>query len=201
MAISFLGALRRPDGPDREFVQRCARALEDLRAMSDVDLLAALADPRQLHGTLHRDLAPAGSPELAGNFRGSDFATLRDAIVFYSFNDTEGTTSIAGPHRVPELMAQYAGLVREHGLRRFATVDEKLSMVAAIMAFFGAIHPFVDGNGLVQRLTAQCLLERGGLVMAPAWRVHPCPYGEDMHRALAARDERAVAAKLKSFVA
>jgi len=201
MAISFLGALYRHDAADHEFAQKCARALEHLQAMSDADLLAALADPRELHAFLYRDLAPTASPELAGNFRGSDFASLHDLIVFYSFNETEGTTAIAGPHRVAELMAEYAGLVRDLGLPQVTTVDEGLLRVAEIVSLFFVVRPFIDGNGHVLRITAQCLLERGGLVMTPAWSVHPCPYGEDMHRALAARDEPAVAAKLKAFVA
>jgi hypothetical protein len=36
--------------------------------------------------------------------------------------------------------------------------------------------------------------------MTPAWHVHPCPYGEEVHRALAACDVRRVASMLRDFV-
>lgn len=200
MPLTQFVPFQRSSVVDVNLAAHCAGALDRLRQLSDADFVAALADPRPLHKSLFSHLTPAGAPEMAGNFRGSDHASLRDCVVFYSFNDTEGTTAIVGPYRVADAMAQYAELVRAQGLRPVATVDERLSLVAAIMAFFGVIHPFVDGNGHVQRLTAQSLLERGGVVMAPEWSVHPCPYGEEMHRALAARQVLAVAAKLKSFV-
>jgi len=69
------------------------------------------------------------------------------------------------------------------------------------MVLFGLIHPFPDGNGHVQRIAAQALIERAGFEMGAAWRVHPCPYGEEMHRALAAADPAKVAGLLRRFVA
>ena len=171
-----------------------------LSAASDAFVLATLADPRQLHRILYHELAPIDCPEAAGNYRGSDYPTLKHNVVAFSFNEAEGTTKIASPVEVQKLMNAYAELLRRDGLREAASEEEKLALVTPIIAVFGAIHPFADGNGHIQRITLQCLAERGGYQMAPAWRVHPCPYGEDVHRAFAALDFRGAACLLRPFL-
>lgn len=201
MTGPHLGIFDRSEVVDRALGSRCSQLLSYLRASSDAELIEALADPRDLHRALYRGLAPESDEDLAGHFRGADHPALKNRMVYFSFNDTEGTTNIAAPHEVTPLMDQYAGLLRVHGLRPTRTVEEKLAMVAPLMVMFGLIHPFPDGNGHVQRITVQCLIERPGFEMAAAWRVHPCPYGEEVHRALAAADLAKVAGLLRRFVA
>ena len=194
------GVFERPELPVSVLPPRCAQTLAELRAMSDAEALAALGDPRGIHRALYHDLAPPDHPEWAGNYRGSNHPSLRDLIVAFSFNDAEGTTEIVGPHKVPESMEKYAALLGALDLRATPTFMRKLGLVAGVMSLFGLIHPFIDGNGHVQRITAQCLMERAGLRMAPAWSVHPCPYGEEVHRALAACRHDDLVATLAGFV-
>ena len=201
MTELHLGIFDRSEAVDRALEARCPRILTDLRVSSDADLLAALAAPRGLHRALYGGLAAADDDDLAGHYRGGDHPALENRMVYFSFNDTEGTTNIAAPHEVGALMDQYGGLLRLHGLRGMSSVEQKLATVAPLMVLFGLIHPFADGNGHVQRMTVQCLVERSGFAMAPEWNVHPCPYGEDVHRALAAADLAKVAALLRRFVA
>lgn len=179
---------------------RCSRVVSGLRAMRDEAVIAVLADPRALHRALFHDLTPEDSPEMAGNFRGSDYPSLNQSEILFAFNDTQGTAHFARPYQVAGLMTQYGALMRACGFRSAATVGEKLAVVSPLLVLFGLIHPFIDGNGHMQRLTAQCLFERAGFAMSRDWRVHPCPYQEEMHRALAAADMQKVATLLKRFV-
>jgi hypothetical protein len=46
---------------------------------------------------------------------------------------------------------------------------------------YGLLHPFIDGNGHIQRLIfSACLLERKDLKLHPQWTVHPRPYDIEM---------------------
>jgi hypothetical protein len=200
MDYGRLGVFERPDIPGPVLQMRCSRILAALGALGDAELVAALGDPRGLHKSLYHDFAPTEAPELAGNYRGADFPSLRDYVVAFSFNEAEGTTEIVGPHKVAESMERYASVLRGLDLATAPTREAKIGLVATVMTLFGAIHPFIDGNGHVQRITAQALLQRAGLQMAPRWRVHPCPYGEDVHRALAYCRLADVAALIGRFV-
>jgi hypothetical protein len=80
------------------------------------------------------------------------------------------------------------------------SLPEALLIYGRLIVAFGFIHPFQDGNGHIQRLTFQYLVERAGFTMALAWRIHPCPYGEPVHRALAAGNPDALVALLQPFV-
>ncbi len=71
---------------------------------------------------------------------------------------------------------------------------------ARLISAFGYIHPFWDGNGHIQRLTFEALLSRKGIAMNGQWSIHPCPYGVETHRALAARDPARIAASMMKFV-
>lgn len=201
MTKSHTGIFDRSDAADRILGPRCREALIGLGASNDAESLQALADPRNIHKALYHDLTPETSPEMAGNYRGSEYPSLKDKIVLFSFNETEGTTKIARPWEVGRLMHLYADMLRVHGMRKPPNVEAKLATVAPLMVFFGYIHPFADGNGHIQRITVQCLIEKAGFAMSPTWSVHPCPYGEEVHRALAAADHGRLAALLSRFVA
>ena len=196
----YAGIFDRSDIDSSIFAVRCSQVVSRLEASSDSALLAALADPREIHKCLYYDIAPEPLREAAGNFRGSEYPSLKNSVVFHAFNATEGTTNIASPHEVHDLMDQYSALMKRYGLRAVSIVEQKLATLAPLMALLGFIHPFRDGNGHIQRITFQCLIERAGFEMAPIWRLHPCPYGEDVHRALAALNLSKVAALMREFV-
>jgi hypothetical protein len=58
----------------------------------------------------------------------------------------------------------------------------------------------MDGNGHVQRIALQILMEKAGFGMTSEWSVHPCRYGDEMHRAFASGELSAVTAPLTRFV-
>jgi len=201
MQRHFRGLFDGLEGGDDLLSLRCALVLSGLSAAADDFVVAALANPRQIHRLLYYELSPDDCPEAAGNYRGSNHPALKHNVVAYSFNEGEGTTKIAAPHEVGDLMIKYGAFLRRDALREAATVEEKLTFITPIIVIFGMIHPFADGNGHIQRMTFQCLLERAGFAMAPTWRVHPCPYGEDVHRAFAALDFRLASKLLRPYLA
>ncbi len=200
MSKPFQGIFELAGAADRILEARCALVLARLGAMGETEALAALADPRAIHFDLYDRLATDEAQPAAGHFRGEDHPLLRDCIVYVSFNDIEGTTDIAGPHEVQDEMVRYAAALEKDGLRRATSAEEKLASLVPLVALFGAAHPFMDGNGHILRITLQILMEKAGYGMTSAWSVHPCPYGEDMHRAFAARKLDAVTAMLTAFV-
>ena len=188
------------DNFDLILKKRCGEMINRLNAMSLESAREALGDPRGLHSSLYFKLTPPLHEEVAGNYRGSDFDVLRNSVVFFAFGPNDGTTEIARPNQVAQMMLHYKQALRHHRFRRLNSVEETLRSFIPLTIAFGAIHPFLDGNGHIQRLTFQHMVERVGYRMKPIWTVHPCPYGEVVHRALAARDITPVVNHLMRFV-
>jgi hypothetical protein len=174
--------------------------LDDLLALPPDRAARRLADPRELHRAAYAPLAPPGRPEYAGNFRGAGFPSLANAYVASAYNDREGTAILVPPQDVERLMGDYAAALMGVLRLRPGSAREALRLYGRLSIAFGAIHPFVDGNGHIQRLTLTFLLRNAGFCMAPAWSIHPCPYGEPTHRALAAGDIDALVAQWAPFV-
>lgn len=56
-----------------------------------------------------------------------------------------------------------------------------LTKVTQIFYTFGLIHPFLDGNGHIQRLIfSACIFERPDLELVSKWTIHPRPYEEEI---------------------
>jgi fido (protein-threonine AMPylation protein) len=185
---------------DRDLSSVFQSVLSDLLSMQPDRAAKALADPRPIHKLAYAALTPPDRPEYAGHYRGSAFASLETSIVASAFNDTEGSKVLALPSEVDRLMQAYAAWVISASRERPRSLPEALRLYGRVIVAFGFIHPFQDGNGHIQRLTFQYLIERAGFSMAPAWRIHPCPYGEPVHRALAAGNLDALVALLQLFV-
>lgn len=177
-----------------------ADLLVDLRELDDEALATALGEPRDLHRTLYRDLTPDDHPEFAGNYRGSAYPALRDCLVASAFNATEGSRLLIPPNRVAEYMKTYAQLVAQVVSSARTPSSRTLEKLASVMIVFGNIHPFLDGNGHIQRLTFQVLAERAGYVTANGWNIHPKPYGETMDRVKVSGDVKNLADALSVYL-
>lgn len=175
--------------------------LSDLLAQPPEKAARALADPRALHRNAYAPLTPPDHPEFAGNFRGADFPSLRTAYVSSAFDAREGAGILAPPEDIEKLMRDYAAAVLAVSRAVPATPREALRLYGRLTIALGVIHPFLDGNGHIQRLTLQWLLQKAGFRMAPAWSIHPCPYGETVHRALAGGQLDVLVDSLEIFVA
>ena len=192
--------MERSEADDALLRFRCDALAAELLALDRPGALDALADPRGLHGRLFAGLTPADHPELAGHYRGADFPLLKTCTVYSAFNASEGTRDLAGPEQVENLMWDYGRALQRHGTTTPRTVPHALGIAAPLMIVFGCVHPFIDGNGHIQRLTVQHLLHSAGFALNPSWTINPRPYGEAMHRALALRDVPSVTTLLATFV-
>ena len=68
-------------------------------------------------------------------------------------------------------------------------------------AVFGFIHPFLDGNGHIQRLIlAACVFERADIELLQSWTIHPRPYGEDVALAFEKPELKARLVELKRLL-
>jgi fido (protein-threonine AMPylation protein) len=189
-------------GPQADFFQSlCAQAAAELRAAPVKQAAAQLGDPRALHRRLYAAVLPDSRRHLAGAYRGSAHPDLANLIVAFAFNEAEGTDVLARPQKVQELMFAYGGLIRSFLATSPLSVEDSVQGAARLIAAFGYIHPFWDGNGHLQRLTFETLLARKGIAMNAKWSIHPRPYGFETQRALAERNPAQIAAHMMKFVA
>lgn len=179
---------------------RISETLAALRNLGRDDLAAALGKPSALHRTLYHDLTPTEHPEFAGNYRGSAFPTLRDCQVASAFNAARGTPLLIPAANVAEYMATYSRLIAHVLTTTREPSPRAIELLASVTIVLGKIHPFLDGNGHIQRVTFQALAERAGYVTATGWRVHPKPYGEAMDRLKASGDVKALASALAAYL-
>lgn len=162
-----------------------------------------LADPRAVHKALYSRLTPLGYDEYAGTYRGTVGTTLASRCVASDPFGDGPTFCFAGPEQVEKWM-ESARVVAE----RFFALDVSSSRAAvlgtAAQVFYaiGSAHPFLDGNGHIQRLAfAACIFERPNLELLDTWSIHIRPYGEEMVRALAKSDPKEKIRALSSLLA
>ena len=181
--------------------QRCATVLDQLAAADAATAARFLANPRAIHRFLYEGLTPPEHPNFAGHYRGSDDPVLRKSWVAASFSENEGTGLLVPPSEVAGYMEQYGRGVLRVALQRYETAHAAVDALAPVLIAFGMIHPFLDGNGHIQRITFAHLIQKAGFQLGSHWSVHPRPYDAQVDRALAAGDQEAVARFFEAFVA
>jgi len=149
---------RHPDFDDRMAVES-ATLLQKLRT-DPVYRRACLDDPRGLHRDLYSAFVPPAHPEYAGGYRGVPGTSLALRVMGGPSVIVEGQTfTFMDPPDVPSAMQSLVGTVR---LRIDTLVEpwDQLVTLSYLFSQFGFIHPFLDGNGHVQRsLFAAAALE------------------------------------------
>ncbi len=171
---------------------RCEAARATLAALSEEARLAALLDGRKLHHDLFEGLAPPDWPDAAGTWRGtagSSIATAPRAVFLtrrlpgLRYRDTclaadQVEAAMAG------LQADIRQLWQDRPGRDDPWRDAAFAALAAVTARFFAIHPFLDGNGHLWRLTLPFLAARLDLEARESWTIHRRPYGPEFSLAL-----------------
>ena len=113
---------------------------------------AILADPRDLHRELFASFTPAGYPECAGTYRGTPDTSLADIRMSApSQIDPDVVYEFCPPREVPWLMTELRLNTRSLLYAPDQEDYDKLTTLAYTFCRFGRIHPFLDGNGHVQR--------------------------------------------------
>ena len=137
---------------------------------------ASLDDPRILHHRLYASFAPTTHPEYAGGYRGAAGTSLALRVMGGPSVIVEGQTfNFMEPESVHPAMTGLVQTVRE----RIDTPSrpwDQLVTLSYLFSMFGFIHPFLDGNGHVQRsLFAAAALEMG-LPLSNRFAIHPRSY-------------------------
>jgi hypothetical protein len=167
------------DHPQRAEVlaSEVAQVLIEMRTFS-LPTLAFAGDSRGIHERMFRRLAPPACPYYAGHFRGENFLCLFLCQAFIPGDNRVG----AHPAAVQNLMSFYVSRV-EYGLtildarRGVGSSNFALEVVrfaCGLQDMLFRIHPYVNGNGHMGRLTVWAVLGRYGF-WPENWPVEPRP--------------------------
>jgi len=166
------------------------RCLEILRTSGSDFRKAFVADPRDVHRQLFCMVAPPNQPEYAGSYRGTPGTSLEGRPVTLVSQIGQEPQLLQIPALVMgDMTGFYNRWVNEY-FRDVASLNrtDVIRRVSKIFYAFGRIHPFLDGNGHVQRLIfAACMFERADMQLLPSWTIHPRPYDIEFARALEGR--------------
>lgn len=166
---------------------------------------AFIKDPRDVHSNLYADLTPLTHPEYAGTYRGTPGTSLQDRRLHPPIlGDAKGVMEFAPPEKVDQYMSTVVGsLAGQIGdVRTAMYAQDQFALAAKLFYTFGLVHPFLDGNGHIQRLMfATAVFQSGSLRLLPEWTIHPRAYDIEMAIAFNGEDRlTAVAAILRHYV-
>lgn len=156
---------------------KCGAELQRLVRAASQERLGFICDTREVHHRLYSALAPAEHPEYAGTYRGTPGTALegrRSGVL----REDGFHQEFAAPERVEQLLNMVVDQAKKiFALRSSSNAKVVLPEIVRLFYIFGLVHPFLDGNGHVQRLIfAACVLEQSSLQLSEAWTIHPRPY-------------------------
>ena len=136
-----------------------------------------MGNPRDLHRELFASFTPTDYPECAGTYRGTPDTSLADIRMSTGSQiDPEVVYEFCPPRELPwrtqELGINIHSLLNEPG----ETDYDKLLALAYTFCRFGKIHPFLDGNGHVQRAVFAVMATEFGFLLSPRFAIHPRPF-------------------------
>lgn len=142
-----------------------------------------LRDTREVHARLYKPLTPSTHPEYAGTYRGTTGTSLEARRVFAQLHTRQGTRPFIEPHKVqPLLDGPFSKAIDELVAPRGTDNPNQLfGRAVKIFYLFGLIHPYLDGNGHIQRLAfAAAVALHPELQLGSSWTIHPRPYDQEM---------------------
>ena len=169
---------------DSDMTARCGQLLAEIIADSE-RRQAILTDPRDLHRELFAAFAPPAHGDYAGTYRGTLGTTLADRRTSSESQLEPGVEyEFALPGEVPGRMTTL--LANTQALLRDAKADDfgKLVGLTYTFCWFGKIHPFLDGNGHVQRAIFAAMATEFGYPLSARFAIHPRPFDRLMAIAL-----------------
>jgi fido (protein-threonine AMPylation protein) len=169
---------------DSAMTSRCGALLEQIIS-NPARRREIIANPRNLHCELFTSFAPPGHDQYAGTYRGTlGTALVNRRISSESLIEPGGQYEFCLPDEVPTLMNQL--VEHTHVWLADTKVDDygKLLGLAYTFCWFGKIHPFLDGNGHVQRAIFAAMATDFGYSLAPRFAIHPRPFDRLLATAL-----------------
>jgi fido (protein-threonine AMPylation protein) len=144
---------------------------------------AFLRDTRSVHRRLYEHLTPPSHPEYAGTYRGTPETSLETRRAGAQLVTKEGSRFFIEPEKVKRFLDIAFNQAIDELVSPPATDGPEQLFQRAVKIFylFGMIHPFLDGNGHIQRLAfAAAVAQHGTLSLQPSWTIHPRPYDIEM---------------------
>lgn len=135
-----------------------------------------LADPRSLHRELFAAFTPPENGGYAGTYRGTAGTALADRRSYSESQLEPGTQyEYYPPSEVPARMDEL--LKNTHGIFAEPHADH-VNLIGLTYTFcrFGKIHPFLDGNGHVQRAIFASMATEFGYPLSARFAIHPRPF-------------------------
>lgn len=163
---------------------RCGQLLAEILA-DPGRRQAILADPRDLHRQLFAPFAPSDHPEYAGTYRGTLGTALFDRRISAESQLEPGKDyEFCLPSEVALRMAKL--LKTSQDLLTDTNADDFGRLIALTYTFcwFGKIHPFLDGNGHIQRAIFAAMATDFGYPLSRRFAIHPRPYDRLLATAL-----------------
>ncbi len=169
---------------DSTMADQCSMLLAEIIA-DPARRQAILADPRDLHRTLFASFAPPSHNQYAGTYRGTPGTTLAGRrMSSESQLEAGGQFEFCLPNEVPARM----NLLLDHTQQwlRDASANDygRLLGLSYTFCWFGKIHPFLDGNGHVQRAIFAAMATEFGFPLSARFAIHPRPYDRLLATAL-----------------
>jgi fido (protein-threonine AMPylation protein) len=144
-----------------------------------------IADPRRLHAELFSQFTPSDHPEYAGTYRGTPGTALAERRMSAESQLEPGTEFEFVPPaevapRMTAMLANTSAMLAENSANDFG----RLIALAFTFCWFGKIHPFLDGNGHVQRALFAAMATEFGFPLSNRFAIHPRPYDRLLAMAL-----------------
>tara|TARA_R110002051_G_scaffold37159_6_gene80052 strand:+ start:6076 stop:6738 length:663 start_codon:yes stop_codon:yes gene_type:complete len=165
------------EAPDYDSNLSASGAQVLTRLRSDAGFCASvLTDPRELHRTLYAHFAPAAYPEYAGTYRGTPNSPLESRYSgCQSLLDGQPQLRFLSPEQVPSAMENILPAIA--AMRANAeTPWDRLWALTNLFVQFGKVHPFLDGNGHVQRVLFAAGALEMGVPLSNRFAIHPRSY-------------------------
>lgn len=162
--------------PDYDLIMTDACAGLGARIQADQAFRRTLLeDPRSCHRSLFARFAPATHPEYAGTTRGTPATTLEHRPIHAPcVMDPSKHFAFTAPDLVPAKLAELMATInRELDGARSADRYVQLLYLTHLFAWFGAIHPFLDGNGHMQRALFAAAAAELSIPMSNRFALHP----------------------------
>ncbi|MDQ0420925.1 fido (protein-threonine AMPylation protein) [Peteryoungia aggregata LMG 23059] len=159
---------------DIKMRSRCGILLDEIM-LSGTRRQSILADPRGVHRELFADFTPTGYEEYAGTYRGEPGTTLEGRIAFSNSQlGQDGYRFVSAGDVAKHMQDLRANITSALATR--GTHADNLLRAAMVFGYFGTIHPFLDGNGHVQRAIFAAMITEFGYPLNSRFALHPRPF-------------------------
>jgi fido (protein-threonine AMPylation protein) len=154
---------------------RCEEIMQALRADNGFRQ-EVRTNPRVLHKLLFEQFTPPNFAEYAGTYRGTPGTSLEGRVAAAKSVVDGEVYKFVPPSDVLQYMDAMAANVAEF-VKEASDHQQRLTALSWQFAWIGKIHPFLDGNGHLQRALFAALALELGYELSSRFAIHPRPFG------------------------